>query len=527
MDMVQELLTMSISLFKLLYNPFKKFLLFSGLWLGCLLMAIIKLFKINIPYNVSEFLYFLTLLFAFYKTIENIFKIITSNGDFRLYEIIKIKKYNKEYKGKFPPNPVIKEMQTRDLKGFIFGKKKGRFVFRSETKDGHILVIGGAGSGKSSCIAIPTLLSWRNMVFAIDIKGELSNKSKKHRKNIIIFNPEKYDSIGYNPFYLLESDYENRVQHARQISISLIPIPPTVKETFWLKSAQNILTASILYFSGQDKNFIETITKILSVPTEILIEEIYNSDDEYAKLFISKLIGIDTKVLSGISTELSNNIMVFATDEKIKRSLSKSEFITPDDLENGNDVFIAIPENKLEQWQELLNLICCQFLKHFETRNEDNNLIPILFLLDEFARLGKIEPILNGLATLRSKSITLCIMTQSLSQLDYIYSKEQRQIIADNCSYKAILKATDSDTQKYFAELVGTYDKLKFSSNSNFEQYTNLGTGTGRSITTEEKKIIKPEEFAYLEDIILLSPKGFMRVDKSPYYLEKAFKDKI
>ena len=30
------------------------------------------------------------------------------------------------------------------------------YVTKKETEDGHILVIGGAGSGKSSCVAIPT-----------------------------------------------------------------------------------------------------------------------------------------------------------------------------------------------------------------------------------------------------------------------------------------------------------------------------------------------------------------------------------
>ena len=51
------------------------------------------------------------------------------------------------------------------------------------------------------------------------------------------------------------------------------------------------------------------------------------------------------------------------------------------------------------------------------------------------------------------------ILTQSLAQLDLIYGRESRQVIADNCSYKAILKATDADTQEYFSKLVGTYDK--------------------------------------------------------------------
>jgi type IV secretion system protein VirD4 len=114
-------------------------------------------------------------------------------------------------------------------------------------------------------------------------------------------------------------------------------------------------------------------------------------------------------------------------------------------------------------------------------------------------------------------------LTQSLAQLDVIYGKEQRQVIADNCQYKAILNATDADTQDYFSRLVGTFDKAKHSTNANFGQYTGLGKGTGTSETTEEKRIIKPEEFSTLKDLVLLTPYGFTRIDKTPYYSTVAF----
>lgn len=111
-----------------------------------------------------------------------------------------------------------------------------------------------------------------------------------------------------------------------------------------------------------------------------------------------------------------------------------------------------------------------------------------------------------------------------MAQLDLIYSKSARQVIADNCTYKAILSATDGETQDYLSRLVGTYEKTKASTSANFEQMTGMGTGTGTSQTTEEKRIIKPEEFATLSDIVLLSPLGFFRVDKAPYYADSAYK---
>lgn len=62
-----------------------------------------------------------------------------------------------------------------------------------------------------------------------------------------------------------------------------------------------------------------------------------------------------------------------------------------------------------------------------------------------------------------------------------------------------------------------------WSQNANFEQYTKPGKGTGESKTTEEKRIIKPEQFTTLPDIVLLTPFEFLRVEKAPYYKNKAF----
>lgn len=106
--------------------------------------------------------------------------------------------------------------------------------------------------------------------------------------------------------------------------------------------------------------------------------------------------GMDDKTLSGVFAELSNHITVFATSDDLQRALSgEGRSITPADIEGGYDIFCCIPEHKLEEWKDLLGMMCNQFLKSFERRGEGNK-TPILFLIDEFPRLGKIEAISNG-----------------------------------------------------------------------------------------------------------------------------------
>ena len=413
--------------------------------------------------------------------------------------------------------------KLEEISGMVFGKVKKKYVTKKEKEDGHALVIGGAGSGKSSCVAIPTLMSWKNTAFVIDIKGELYEKTKRARKSekIKVFNPTDESAYGYDPFYVL-SRSDDLCATAHEIAEAIIPLPVDVKEPMWIKNARDFLTGAILYFYNRGYNFAETMIAIKSQSSRSLVAEIMESPNKNAITYMSTFADMADETLSGIYTEVSINITPFATNKSLIRALGCcSKVITPIDLENGFDVFICIEEHKLEQWKSLLTMMVNQFCKFFEQRENDNKM-PILFLLDEFPRLGKIESVATGLATLRSKKIEIMLFVQSKNQLDMIYGDKQAGSICDNCTYKAILKASEPQTQKWCSDLVGTFDKRKVSNSVNADVF-GMGKGSGVSTTTEEKKIIKPEEFAYLQDIVCIFPTGYARIDKAPYYKDTAF----
>lgn len=378
-------------------------------------------------------------------------------------------------------------------------------------------------SGKSSCIAIPSLLAWRDSVFAIDIKGELYENTKNQRRNIRVFNPTVPNAWGYNPFHLLDYADENQAQDAETIARALVPMPADVKEPFWIKGAQDMLTAAILHYYNDNKTFIQTLTEILSKSATELVNVIQQSQNINARFYIGGFVGADVKYLSGVFMELRQHITVYVTDKNLYDSLSKlNHSIKPEDLEKGIDIYIQIPEHLLEQWKNLLTLIVKQFLTHFQKRpiaTSQTPIPPILFLLDEFARLGKIEGITDALATLRSKKVTICMLLQNLSQLDVTYGEKSRDDIIGTCSYQAVLRVTDLKTQKYFSEKTGTYDREKTTDSIN-RNILGIKTGTGTSKTTEERKKIKHEEFGIMSGVVLFAQfaPGFFKIDRAPYW---------
>jgi len=412
------------------------------------------------------------------------------------------------------PIPALESLKP--FCGVVFGKQDEKYIIKPAKEDGHILVVGGVGSGKSSCIAIPTLKNWNHRFFAIDIKGELQQKVNANRPNIRILNPLSASGWGYDPYFCLRRS-RNPAQEARAIAQAIIPLPPDIKDPFWIESAQNIFTASILHYHAKRLSFLDTIRQIQSLTPRGLIMELCEGEAIY---FVGSMLDMDDKVLSSIVAEISKNVVHFVTDKNLISILSRQNNITPQELDWGCDIYIQIPEHLLKQWKNLLTLIVNQFLTHFEQRIE-LTAQPILFLLDEFPRLGKVDAMLDGLATLRSKKITICLIIQSLAQLDLIYGTNERKVIADTCSYKAILGATDAETQEYFSRIVGTYDKQITQHGTQNSPFVGFPKGQSTNTYEMEKRIIKPEEFATLKDIVLLTPYGNLRVEKKPYYLER------
>ncbi|MCL2105458.1 MAG: type IV secretory system conjugative DNA transfer family protein [Oscillospiraceae bacterium] len=410
------------------------------------------------------------------------------------------------------PKPP-RELLNVKPQGFIFGTYKSKYFIKSESSDGHILICGGAGSGKSSSLAIPSLLAWQSAIFAIDIKGELSAATADKPGERKIFNPMSYETWGFDPFYLLNNS-DNAAQEAHEIAAALVPEPANVKDPFWIQSAQNLLTALLLHYHAAGLSFVETIKEILSKPVDLHVKYVFETtQNEAARLHMSQFYTLENKTLAGIFAEVGNAIRLFATDRHVIAALSKENNISPADLEQGIDIFLSIPEDKLDQWKPLFTLITNQFLKHFERRDE-NNARPILFLLDEFPRLGRIEPVVTGLTTLRSKKITIALIIQSLAQLDLLYGPAQRRVILDNCSYKAILGASDAETQEYFSRLVGTVEATRQGQSTSYAADGDEERGHTVSQHTVDRRIIQPHEFATLKDVVLLTPWGYFRAGK-------------
>ena len=418
--------------------------------------------------------------------------------------------------------------------GFFFGaaSQKFHYIGMPQGDEGNIIVIGGNGSGKSAGIAKPTFTTWRAAICATDIKGELSDDYTKLFDTLtqngisvrpyIIFDPTQADGPGYDPFWwLLHDDSSNLMNNIQEIVLIMIPTRPEEKDPFWTETERAILAAALLYYFQLGLSFSETRCEILAQPLSSLCEKLSVSNDIRVKIILGQMAAMKAETIASVDRGLRNKLMLFATDPYISHAFrgvrEGANCFTWDDLDKFN-IFLRIPADKIEQWGRAINLMYAQLIRYLERRPEHysaegRNNTQTLLLMDEFARFGKLEMITAAMATLRSKNVNICLMIQSVAQLDKIYGEHERRIIFDNCQYQAILRANDAETQKYLAELIGTCIHRQHSVGAQRDTAMNI-IGYSEQISEVREWRIFPHEFSTLKDILLLTPYGFCRVKK-------------
>ncbi|MCC8121051.1 MAG: type IV secretory system conjugative DNA transfer family protein [Oscillospiraceae bacterium] len=409
----------------------------------------------------------------------------------------------------------------------VLGKYASRYVCWNIESDGNLFICGGSGSGKSSCLILPILLQNPNIpALVLDIKGELRAKATRAGdERIRIFNPADKTAWGYDPLYTLgeNSSEQDQFLAMQSIAFSLIPTSANQKDAFWSNSARNLLIGLLLFFYGEGSHdFISIVDDIFSSPIAQTIEAAMQtlSPDTIAYKYIVQCSGMADETLSGIFAEISNSLTIFVTDADLRRAIGGGgRKVNPRMLEEGYSIYLSIQEHKLAAYYNLLQLIINQTLGELEQRPE--NAKPILIVIDELARIvsaGKINKLIESAKTLRSRHVRLVIVSQSLEALMIAYSEHEVTDLISNFPYKAILDASSSRTQKMVCDWAGKYKERRVS----------VSNGKNKSLTTtyDDKDILYPSDLMTLVrtgELILISPYGYHRLQKCPYYSDPYF----
>lgn len=425
---------------------------------------------------------------------------------------------------------IPRELLYKEPKGIILGKDKytQKYVCKLLEEDGHVFLIGGSGSGKSSCYVIPALLANPTArIFAVDIKGELSFKSAKYGdEHILIFDPSDRNKYGYDPLYNLSENNETQqiLETMQNITYSLISLPAGLKDPFWKNSARNLLLGLLIFYYKQGiQNFVGIIDEILGKPIKDSIQDVMEKAEQNSVeyRYIIQFSSMEDETLGGIVAEMNNHLVVFSNDQDIRYAFRDNGCkMNPLKLEAGYSIYLSIREEKLSAYYDVMQLIINQTLAQLEKRPENSE--PIIFVIDELPRIlsaGKLDRLLDGARTLRSRNVCLYLITQSTEALMSAFSENEVADLISNCPYIVVLSASSVKTQKSVCAWCGKYKVKKVSWSGSKDRKC--------TVSYEEKDIVEPSDLMTLKntgEAIVITPYGYCRVQKVPWYKDKFLK---
>ena len=424
-------------------------------------------------------------------------------------------------------NPALLKKEPT---GIVLGRQGQWYVCNDPAAGGahHTMILGVTGCGKTSTVVLDTILSNPGTaIFAIDIKGELHAKgTRPGEKDILAAGPGKgRDLYGYDPLYAIRQRPENLAlvtETMREITLSLIPINAKTQNPFWEMSARDLLNALLLFHFKQGvHNLIDIVDEITAEPITDIIERVYqeSEDGTVEKKLISRYVGMAEETLSGVNAQMMAAISLLISDEAVRYMLRDNPLrVTPVMLDEGKSIYLKIEEYRLESYACLVQLIFNQVVSCLERRKEDGK--PVILIVDELARIlsaGKLAKLENGLETLRSRNVSLMLVSQSVEALERAYSKADIESMMNNCPYKVILSATSKETQDAVIRWAGKYEERRYSRGIS-------GARRSSNINFVEENIVQAAELMTLPEqgeCIIISPYGYNRVKKAPYYQDK------
>lgn len=413
-------------------------------------------------------------------------------------------------------------------------KTKKKSIALVDIKDNHTLVVASAGSGKTTCLLYPNIelcLSSGMSFLSLDTKGDIFRNygtiaKKYYNYDISVINlrdPMASDSFNmltlvnhYMDLYKKENKLSYKAKsekYAKIISKIIIDSSGVTnygQNSYFYDSAEGIITAVILLvaeFGEKEERHIVTVYKLileLLEPSEIKDKTYFNiimdklPDEHKSKWYAGSALSNPPETMRNVMSTTLSKISKFL-DTELEQILCFDNCINIENFCNKKSAFfIVLPEEDNTKYF-LVSLIVQQLYREIlvladEMGGKLKN--RIMFYLDEFGTIPKIENVEMMFSAIRSRNVSIFAIIQSFGQLEKTYGKESSEIILDNCQNSIFSGFTPtSKTADRVSKILGNQTILSGRISSSGEIGRN---GNNRSYEMISRPLMTPDELRRL-----------------------------
>ena len=420
---------------------------------------------------------------------------------------------------RFASRKELKKHQGGD--GLLIGRNPGTGQLLRYDGPAHLITLAPTRAGKGVGTVIPNLLAVERSVLVIDPKGEnarIAGEARQRFGTVHVLDPFEvsgHPSACYNPLDRLTPDSLDLGEDAASLTEALVMDPAgQVQEAHWNEEAKAILGGLIMFcvcHEDSDRRSLATVREYLTLPPEklrALLELMQDSDEaggliaRAANRFLGKADREAASVLSNAQRHTH-----FLDSPRIARCLARSDFAFSDLRHRITSVFLVLPPNRMDAYSRWLRLLVSQALQDIARDAEVSATLaapvdaqgasqrlftPTLFLLDEFAALGRLEAVERAMGLMAGYGLQLWPILQDMSQLKDLYSDRANTFIA-NAGVQQVFGVNDFEPAKWLSQMIGQEtsrfqtDSFKPGDGPSFSNYL-----TGRDLLTPDEIMQMP-----------------------------------
>ncbi len=427
----------------------------------------------------------------------------------------------------------IKRANLRAKQGLLLGSD-GKGGYYCEEGFQHTLLFAPTGAGKGVGFVIPNLLWWHQSVVVHDIKLEnydlCSGWRQQQGQEIYVWEPANPDGVThcYNPLDWISKKPGQMVDDVFKIASLLMP-----KQDFWVNEARSLFVAVTLYLIAdvtKTRSFGEVVRTMrgddAAYQFSVVLDTMGDIIHPVGYMNLAAFLQKADKERSGVISTMNSDLELWA-NPLIDTATASSDFNVLMFKKKKTTVYVGLTPDNIARLQKLMQVFYQQATEFLSRKmpNLKEEPFGVLFLVDEFPTLGKMEQFKNGIAYFRGYRVKLFLVVQDTQQLKGTYEDAGMNSFLSNSTYRITFAANNYETANLISQLCGNKTVENFSTSR--PKFFDLNPASKTMNVSEvQRALLLPQEVITLprdEQIILIESFPPIRTKKIFYYQDKTF----
>jgi len=339
----------------------------------------------------------------------------------------------------------------------------------------HLLTCAPARQGKGIGFVIPNLLHCQGSVIVTDPKGELAAVTAQHRRerfgqDVAVFNPWGLHGLPQqriNPLeniIALASDpslQRGLTDEVAAIVVQLFPEPEDAKNKYFREGSRGIMRAVLLYLALCMPKLctLPEMWRVIANPQRLerAVKAMRKSEELGGILAdlgddLAHQMNDNPDMFGDFRTGAVQQVAIFEPGGYLADAVSASD-IALSDLKSGNvSLYLAFPPDRIASHGAALGLIVNQAITAVARSPKKGE---VLFMLDEFANLGKLSGLAESLTALPGLGVRVWMIVQEMAEIVRLYGPQTSKTIQSQAEVRQYFAVNSDELAQALSKALG------------------------------------------------------------------------